>query len=54
MDTSMKKLLFALLFLASPAYAQTQTQYYTVPTIAALKAMTTSRATPQRAHRAGD
>jgi len=41
----MKKLLFALLFLASPAYAQTQTQYYTVPTIAALKAMTTSRPT---------
>lgn len=43
MDTSMKKLLLALLFLASPVFAQTQTQYYTVPTIAALKAMTTSR-----------
>lgn len=39
----MRKLLFALLFLASPVFAQTQTQYYTVPTIAALKAMTTSR-----------
>ena len=43
MDTRMRKLLFALLFLASPVFAQTQTQYYTVPTIAALKAMTTSR-----------
>ena len=41
----MKKLLFALLFLASPVFAETQTQYYTVPTIAALKAMTTSRPT---------
>lgn len=41
----MKKLLFALLFLASPAFAQTQTQYYTVPSISALKAMTTSRPT---------
>ena len=41
----MKKLLLALLFLTSPAFAQTQTQYYTVPTIAALKAMTTSRPT---------
>ena len=39
----MKKLLLALLFLTSPVFAQTQTQYYTVPTIAALKAMTTSR-----------
>ena len=41
----MKKLLFLLLALtvSAPAYAQTQTQYYTVPTIAALKAMTTSR-----------
>ncbi|CAB4169141.1 hypothetical protein UFOVP1413_51 [uncultured Caudovirales phage] len=39
----MKKLLLALLFFASPVFAQTQTQYYTVPTIAALKAMTTSR-----------
>jgi len=43
MDTRMRKTLFALLFLASPVSAQTQTQYYTVPTIAALKAMTTSR-----------
>lgn len=41
----MKKLLFLLLALtvSAPAFAQTQTQYYTVPTIAALKAMTTSR-----------
>ena len=45
MDTRMKKLLFLLLALtvSAPAFAQTQTQYYTVPTIAALKAMTTSR-----------
>ena len=45
MDTGMKKLLFLLLALtvSAPAFAQTQTQYYTVPTIAALKAMTTSR-----------
>lgn len=41
----MKKLFFLLLALtvSAPAFAQTQTQYYTVPTIAALKAMTTSR-----------
>jgi len=45
MDTGMKKLFFLLLALtvSAPAFAQTQTQYYTVPTIAALKAMTTSR-----------
>jgi hypothetical protein len=45
MDTGMKKHLFLLLALTAPslAYSQTQTQYYTVPSIAALKAMTTSR-----------
>lgn len=45
MDPIMKKILLALLFsvLASTASAQTATTYYTVPTIATLKALTTSR-----------